>query len=278
MVLVLTTEFLCNIPMHNMKIIITTIFVSFFIPHVSLANSGQEKSLTGTVTKLYGNQVLFKTANAVVYAAETSSTLLVRKNGTPMHYTDFVVGDKIEVRGRVWSDNSVSATYMRDLTLYVHNGTFTGKIVGIDQTTSTIALQGAQYGVQTIHTNLQTVYMKNSSIVPMQNIVVGMSATIKGTWERTRSHVTAREVRATVRLLNIDVTGQLVLKDGLALTVVSDGVLYAVDASTAKVKSKNNKSMTVPDLALSTVRVQGKHIQESPHITASTIKDLTTIK
>ncbi len=237
-----------------------------------------EKNLTGVVTKITGNQIFFKTANAVVYAAETSAAALVRRNGTAMLFSEFAVGDRVEVHGQTWQDNSMSATRIRNLTVYAHNGTFTGKITALDPLTGTLTLQGAQYGTQTVHTNPQTVYMKNGSIVPVQDIAVGMSATIKGTWERTRGDVAAREVRATVRLLNIDITGQLMIKDGYNLTVVSNGVLYGIDASTAKVKSKNNKPMLVSELAMATVRVQGKHIQESPHIVAATIKDLATTK
>lgn len=249
-----------------------------FASHGGVAAAGPEKDLSGIVTQLSGNQVIFKTTNAVVYSAETSNAVLTRRNGTAMLFSEFAVGDRVEVHGQTWQDNSMSATRIRNLTVYAHNGTFTGKITTLDPLRGTLTVQGNQYGTQTVHTSPQTVYMKNGSIVPVQSIAVGMSATIKGTWERTRTDVVAREVRATVRLLNIDITGQLMLKDGYNLTVVSNGVLYGIDASTAKVKSKNNKLMLVSELAMSAVRVQGKHIQESPHIVAATIKDLTTTK
>lgn len=237
-----------------------------------------DKSFTGVVIKLIGNQVVFKTTNAVVYSAETSNTVLLRRNGAPLRFSEFAIGDKVEVYGQVWKDNSITTTRIRDLTVYSHSGTFTGKITAFDVGANTLTLYGTQYGSQNIHTNLQTVYMKNGSIVPAQQIAVGMSATIKGTWERTRTEVSAREVRATVRLRNIDITGELVLKDGVALTVISNGVLYGIDASTSKVRSKNNKPMNLSELSMSTVRVQGKHIPESTNIVASSIKDLTKNK
>ena len=103
-----------------------------WVAHPTLAATQSEKNLTGVVTRLVGNQVIFKTANAVVYSAETSNAALVRKNGTPMRFAEFAIGDKVEVRGQVWPDNSMTTTRIRDLTLYVHNGTFTGKIIGLD--------------------------------------------------------------------------------------------------------------------------------------------------
>lgn len=264
-----------NITIRHVSIV-SAMALTILFPQKAFATA--DRNITGVVTKLVGNQIIFKTTNAVVYSAETSNTVLVRKNGAPLQFSEFAIGDKVEVHGQVWKDNSMTTTRIRDLTMYTHNGTFTGKITAFDVSANILTLLGTQYGSQTIHMNPQTVYMKNGSIVPLEQIAVGMSATIKGTWERARTEVVAREVRATARLLNIDITGELVLKDGLALTVTSNGVLYGIDASTAKVRSKNNKVMNLSELSMSTVRVQGKHIPESTHIVASSVKDLTKSK
>lgn len=259
--------------LYSLLVVATILFLAG-VPAVSAAAQA-ERTITGTVTKLFGNQVMFKTTQAVTYAAETSQAVLMRKNGTPMQYTEFAVGDKVEVYGTVWSDNSMTALRIRDLTLYTHTGTFSGKITQIDTFANTLTLLGSQYGIQTMHISPQTVYLKNRSAATIQDMVVGVTATIKGTWERSRADVVAREVYATARLLNIDITGELVMRNGMALTVVSNGVLYSVDASKAKIKNKNNKSLTITGLDMGgPVRVQGKHTAENTHIVATTVKGL----
>lgn len=237
-----------------------------------------ETTLVGVVTAQYANQIVFKTNAAVVYRAEASYATLVRRNGSAITVTDIAVGDKVEVRGQVWSDNSISASSIRNLTLNTHTGTFSGKIVSIDQSDKTIFLQGAQNSSQTVHTTIATSFTRNGSAAVFQDLQVGMTATVHGTWERSKAVVIADAVRARARLLNIDITGDVTMKNGSALTVVANGVLYAVDASNAVLRSKNNKVMHLSELGLEQVRVWGKHIAESTSLTASRIKSLRVVK
>lgn len=237
-----------------------------------------ETVLVGVVTAQYANQVVFKTNAAVVYRAEASYAGLVRRNGGAIAVTDIAVGDRVEVRGQVWSDNSMSASAIRNLTLYTHAGTFSGKIMAVDQPNKSISLQSAQHSKQTIRTTAATLFTRNGTITTFQDMQVGMSATVHGTWERNKTEVIADSIRARVRLINIDITGDVTMKDGSALTVVANGVLYAVDAGNAVLRSKNNKVMYLTDLGLEQVRVWGKHMAESPSITAARIKSLRTVK
>lgn len=237
-----------------------------------------ERALTGVVTNRYGNQIVLKTTAAVLYRVEASYASLVRRNGSALSMEEVMVGDKLEVQGRIWGDNSVSASTIRDVSVYTHTGTFSGKVVSVDFMRGTLVLQGAQSGLQTIHTTVSSAFTRNGSSIQFKDIAVGMSATVKGTWERTKQEVVATSIRTTVRLLNIDLTGEVTTKDGLALTVVSNGVLYAVDSAGATVKSKNNKSMALTELGLGRVRVWGKHIAESVAIQAIKIKYLDVVK
>lgn len=234
--------------------------------------------LVGVVTARYGNQIVLKTNTAATYRVEASYASIVRRNGSVLSIEDVVIGDKLEVRGEVWADFSVSAHAIRDVSVYTHTGTFSGKVVSVDVGNRTLVLQGSQGGTQNIHTTVATVFTKNGSSVEFKNILAGMSATVKGTWERSKQEVVATSVRATVRLLNIDIIGDVVMKDGAALTVVANGVLYAVDSAQATVRSKNNKAMALTELGLGRVRVWGKHITGSTVVTATKIKYLDLTK
>ena len=245
---------------------------------VARVAAASETTLVGVVTAQYANQVVFRTSAAVVYRAEASYALLARRNGSAITVTDIIVGDKVEVRGQVWSDNSISASSIRDLTLYTHAGTFNGKIISIDYSGRSFELRSAQNLIQTIHTTMATSFTRNGGVVAFQDLQVGMTASIHGTWERSKAVIVADTVRARVRLLNIDITGEIAMKNGSALTVVSNGVLYGVDVNNAVLRSKNNKVMYLTELGLEPVRVWGKHIAESTNITAVRVKSLRTVK
>lgn len=237
-----------------------------------------DATLVGTVTARYGNQIVLKTTAATQYRVEASYASPVRRNGSPLSMEDVLIGDKLEVRGQIWADNSVSASAIRDVSVYTHTGTFTGKISAIDQVNRVFVLQSSQSAPQTIHTTAASVFTKNGSSVEFKDMATGMSATVRGTWERNKQDVVATSVRVTVRLLNIDITGDVTLKDGLALTVAANGVLYSVDATGATVKSKNNKPLALTELGLGRVRVRGKHITESTMVKAERIKYLDLVK
>lgn len=237
-----------------------------------------ETALVGTVTARYGNQIVLKTTAATEYRVEASYVSLVRRNGSPLSMEDVLTGDKLEVRGQVWADHSVSASAIRDVSVYTHTGTFTGKISAVDPVNRVFVLQSSQGGPQTIHTTAASAFTKNSTSVEFKDVGVGMSATVRGTWERSKQDVIATSVRVTVRLLNIDITGDVTLKDGLALTVAANGVLYSVDATGATAKSKNNKPIALTELGLGRARVWGKHIAESTVVKAERIKYLDLTK
>jgi hypothetical protein len=260
------------------KIAICSLILLTPVFAVHAASYPLQKTFTGTVTKISGNQVTFKTNSAASYMADTGSASLVRRNGAAMRLEEIVVGDKVQVGGRLWQDGSMNASYIRNMSLYVHNGTFTGKIIAINPGNS-LTIQSKTHGIQTIQTSPLTVYKKNGKTGTLGDVVYGITVTVKGTWERNNTTVVAKEVDAKIRLLNIDITGQLVMRSDAALTVLANGVAYGVDITKAQIKSKNNKIIKPSELTLSgQVRVQGKHLSESPSITATTVKDLTLVK
>lgn len=270
---------MCYIYMYMRNVV--CLFVVFCLALFGLPSqpaSAAESVLVGSVAARYGNQIVIKTTAAIQYRIEASYASIVRRNGSPLSVDDVLVGDKLEVRGQVWSDNSVSARVIRDVSVYTHTGTFVGKISSIEPISKTFVLQGPNNAPYTIRTTAASQFTKNGASVEFGRMEVGMSATVRGTWERSRQDVTAAYVRVSVRLLNIDVTGEAVLKDGSALTVAANGVLYSVDAASALLKSKNNKPLVISETGLGRVRVWGKHIAESTVVKAVRIKYLDVTK
>lgn len=258
------------------------VVVSLIVPFLCLGATGVPKQIvvTGVVNRIVGNQLTFSTPNAATYRAETSSAKLTRKYGAAMNFDEIITGDKIEVTGMVWPDNSINASLVKNLSLYVHNSTFVGKIGVVDVAGANFTLESKTYGSQTIHINNLTVVKKNGSASSLAEMKTGMGATVKGIWERDNKNIAATEVKGILRLVNISFSGRLVMVSPIGFTVVgANNAMYAVDFSGAQMLSKNGKGMGWGEFKLDDkVSVQGKHISGQLQIQASLIKDSSVIK
>ena len=254
------------------------IVIFFVLPQISLAAG--TKTITGYVQKVSGSTVVISSSNGAKYSADVGQASLIRKNGTAMQLAEILVGDKVEVKGTLWADNSISANVLRNMSLYTHNSSFAGKVTEIDPLNQSFILQSSKYGNQTIKTDSLTVFKKNGSASTFKDLELGMGMTIKGAWDRTPTVIAAREVRGTLRLISIDFTGTLSMKSENSITVVGNGnVIYGVDISKAKLQDKNGKTLSLLFFNLGdTIRVKGKHVSGSVKVVGETIKNLSVIK
>jgi hypothetical protein len=252
--------------------------VGFLVPFFSLAAG--PKTFTGTVTGFNGNQMIFAATSAAKYAADTGSAQLLRKNGAAMKFTEILVGDKVEVTGALWGDNSISAATIRDLSLYTHTGTFAGKISSINPVDGSFIMASKTYGNQTIQTNNFTSYSKNGSVATFKDLIIGMTASVKGMWDRSNTSISATVVNGSYRLIDIYFTGKLSIKNGSSFTVVGNGnVIYGVELTGAALQSKNGKPMPLGEFKLGdSLRVWGKHLSGGVAITGTQVKDSSVTK
>jgi hypothetical protein len=253
-------------------------FMCFITPVISFASS--VKTISGTVVSINGSQIILSTVSAARYAAEVGSAQLTRKNGAVMKFSEILAGDKVEVKGTLWSDNSISAATLKDNSLYTHTGTFTGKITSINPPDSSFIMQSKTYGEQTIHANNFTMFTKNGGSSGYSDLALGMTASVKGVWDRSRTNITAFSVEGNFRMISIYFIGNLSVKNGTSLTVIGNGnVIYGVDISKALILNKNGKPVSLGVYSLGdTIRVWGKHISGMVAVTASEIKDINVIK
>lgn len=260
-------------------LVLVTLTAFLLFPSMGLAATNI-KTITGTVTRISGNSVYFSTTSAANYLAEIGNAALLRKNGVSMTLSQILVGDKVEVKGTLWPDNSINAVSLRNLSFYTHTGTFTGKITSINPVDSSFIMQNNANGAQTIHSNNFTTWTKNGKSSGFQDLQIAMTAKVKGVWDRSNKDIAASSVTGTYKLINIYFTGTLQMKSDTSLTVVGNGnVLYGVDISKAVLQSKNGKTMTVAEFNLGdTLRVWGKHISGMPQVAATQIKDNSVSK
>lgn len=254
------------------------VLACLLLPSVAFASA--VKTFSGTVTKINGSQIFFATTSAANYSAEVGSASLVRKNGAVMQFADFLVGDKVEIIGTLWNDNSISASSVKDLSLYAHTGTFAGKIISISPADFSFVMQSKAYGNQTIATNNFTSFTKNGSVAAFKDLSLGMATTVKGMWDRSNTNLVATAVTGTLRLIDIYFTGIVSIQGANSLTVIGNGnVIYGVDLSKAILQSKNGKPLAFYEIKVGdALRVWGKHISGSVQIVGTEIKDSSVIK
>ena len=246
---------------------------------IALSSQDNIKTLSGIVSGVSGSQIFFRAGSAALYAAEVGNANLVRKYGAPMQMGEVLIGDKVEVKGLVWPDNSISTSYLRNLSLYAHNSTFIGKVASINPSNGSFVLQSRPNGAQNITTGPLTVFKKNGQVSSFSQVELGINETVKGSWERSFQNVMAGSVAGVVRFVNIEITGILNGINGKSLTITADNVIYGVDTSTAKVENKSSKITNLSTYSLGDIiRIQGSHISEGVAITASVVKDLSSSK
>lgn len=248
-----------------------------FVLMLSTANISHaaNQSLTGLVTNIEGSHLVFITTKGATYKAEISNAKLIKKNGSVMQFKEFLIGDKIEVFGNVWGDNSISASAVRNLTLYAHNGSFSGKIISLDPSNLSFKLQTSSPEIKIIQTTPLTSFKKNGSGVSFENLEIGMSAKIKGQWERKNSMVTANLVDAKLRYINITITGKLTMKLPGALTIINQNTIYGIDITNAKIVNKSGKALLEHQLNVGdTIKITGKHVSGSIKIIGSVVRNM----
>lgn len=257
--------------------LVTMLFLSLW-PASGFAAAA--KIFSGTVTSISGSQIIFATASAASYSAEAGSAILQRKNGTSMQFSEIFVGDKIQVTGALWGDNSISAAFIKDTSLYAHSGTFSGKITGISLSNLNFTIQSKTNGAQTIQANNLTSFTVSNKNAGFNDLILGMTVSVKGVWDRTKANVIAAKVDGSFRLINIYFIGALSVKGPTALTVVANGnVIYGLDISKAVIENKSGSPIPLSRLNLGdTLRVWGKHITGMPEVMVSEIKDSSITK
>lgn len=230
-----------------------------------------DRVIRGVVQRIVFQRLQLRTAAGRVYDAETSGAVLLRKNGLPLLFAEVAVGDAVEVEGTVWPDGSVSAVRVRDLSMFPHSGTFSGKVVAVDTAAASIQFHSSAYGLQRAVLGPETsMHVKNLPPL-LANVAAGMTVRVQGTWERDRSTVHARTVRVTYRLLNVRIVGSVVGAVDADLTVVADGSIYAVHAQAARLRGVP-EGRPLSWLVGRAVVVEGKHIAQSLELVATKIR------
>lgn len=253
--------------------------IGFIIPGLCFAAeiAPKQKTVSGIVTQAYQNILVVKTSSAANYTAQTWQAKLIKKYGAEMKFGEILVGDKIEIKGLVWPDNSINAELVRNMSLYPHSGTFSGKVDSVSLNGLGFKLQTASYGLLNVQGDVFTIYKKNNTSSRLSDLEPGVSVSVKGLWERDKTNIFAKQVLVTVRLVNIEISGTVSMTMPGGISVVANGgVIYGVDISGAAFQNKNGNKISAAELKVGQqVKVKGKHISGKSQIFASGVKNMS---
>lgn len=255
------------------KIII--IIVGVMLGQPLPAKAGGATIFSGKVTAIVGTEVSFSTASAAYYNMQTQNISMQRRYGSAMQISEMMIGDRIEVTGLLRPGNEIAATLVKDLSLYTHTSSVSGKIITINPLAKTIGITNSKHQNQTVYLDNITTITKNGAYATIADLSPAMAVSVKGTWERSSTDIHALTFKATVHLVSIYITGALMVRGADFITVIgSNGPIYGVDIANSQVLDKNGKPILISNIDMDhTIRIWGKHISGTPEIIASKIKD-----
>lgn len=230
--------------------------------------------LVGVVERLLGKRAVLVTKTAAKFDVDSSQAKLQKKNGSSIEWSEVWVGDKLEIVGQVWQDNSVSAEVLTDLSLYAHKCTLVGTVTAVMPDYKGFKLQNSVLGEVTVKLGSLVDITLNGRAAQLQALRPKVKVKLKGSWERDRRIVYATQLELKTRKVKVEIAGELVIKDANAITVVSGGVIYGVDIHAAKIINKSRKVIGFEALAMGgTVRVRGRHLSGDTHIEAAEVRE-----
>jgi hypothetical protein len=235
-----------------------------------------QPAYTGKITAINGSVISFSDAKGIAYKVDAgiSGVKLVRRFGADMLVGDFQVNDHLAVTGSLAADGAtITPTMIRDLSLQVHNGTFTGTVSSVGNSSFVIASKNR--GSQTINVDASTKFKMDKNGASIADVAVGQTVIVSGVWDRANANVAAKAVTIKVQVMRV--SGKVTAISGSTLTVVdAKNASYSVDASSAKVTYKHGRKADLSIVAVNDdVVVAGTAVSGANSFAAKTIRDVT---
>jgi len=198
------------------------------------AETTSSTTVTGTLTVMSGTTVpaVFTiTSGATTYTVNISATTkIVRKYNGTSDLGEFVIGDSIQVTGKLSNDvaNTIDATKIKDLSIQRVGGTFKGAVVTLACSSNSFTFKPDGRVQQTVNLTTSTKITRGGIKIVCTDLVAGERAKVIGIWNTTNN--TIRADRIIVDMKTISGT--------IASITPSDGTLPAVLTVTVKGKAK----------------------------------------
>ncbi|MFA6042673.1 MAG: DUF5666 domain-containing protein [Patescibacteria group bacterium] len=186
------------------RVVVDMKTISGTIASITLTNGGLQATLTlERKVKVHSSSVRASTSDSTETTTETwtvnvtSATKLFRRYMGKATIEEFLVGDKLEVRGtRTATANTLNANVIRNNTLTIKFGDFTGTVKSVDATAQTFVLRvsSKKFGDVTVTTTASTKYVDENGLRTFADVSVGDKVKVLGTYTSNTKKLAATRI------------------------------------------------------------------------------------
>lgn len=142
-------------------------------------------------------QTLTVTARSKTYTVTvTDKTTLRRRFGGKSNLGEFVVGNTLQVAGKLSAETTIDARAIRNMSIQKVNASFSGAIQSIDAAGQKFVLKPMARKIITVTVSADTKITQAGQAKTFADLQVGMKVTASGVWDRSNDTLT--EVKKVV--------------------------------------------------------------------------------
>lgn len=188
-------------------------------------NISGSTTVIGTLTAMSGVSApatLTLTAGATTYTVEvTLTTKIVRRFDGSSDLNEFLIGDKLQVKGKLSDStaNIISATWIKDLSVQRAGGTFHGNIVTLDCTNNKFTYKPDKRVEQTVYLSTNTKIIRGGEKIVCTDLKNGERAIVIGLWRQASKRIDADRVIVNMKTIAGTLTKIELTNSGLPATL-----------------------------------------------------------
>ena len=182
-------------------------------------------TVSGTLATMSGVSApatLTITAGATTYTVEVSAdTKIVRKFNGISDLNEFIIGDTLQVKGKLSDSNAniITANWIKDLSVQRAGGTFHGNIVTLDCANSKFTYKPNERAEQTVYLSANTKIIRGGEKISCADLKNGEQAIVIGLWRQASKSIIADRIIVFMKTLSGTITKIETTNSGLPATL-----------------------------------------------------------
>lgn len=274
------------------SIALCALVASFTLPMAAHAESSEKVKnpafrVEGNITAMSGVEApatLTILSGATTFTVEVSKdTTVVRKFNGSSDLSEFIVGDTVQVRGKLSDDaaNTIVATSIKNTSIQRVGGTFKGSIVTLSCDQNTFTYKPDKRDQQTVKLSSSTKIIRGGIKVTCNDLKAKERAKVIGVWRPSTKTIDADRVVVNVRTIEGKIDSVTLTDGGLPATMIvrkDEEKTFTVNiSSTTKIFRKHMKTATIEELLVGDKVVVRGITNEDKSINALVVRDLSVL-
>lgn len=197
----------------------------------ALVSTARADATTGTITVsgtlaamsgVSAPATLTITAGATTYTVEVSTdTKIVRKFDGTSDLNEFIIGDTLQVKGKLSDSqaNIITAKWIKDLSVQRAGGTFHGNIVTLDCANNKFTYKPDKRVQQTVYLSTSTKIIRGGEKIVCTDLNNGEQAIVIGLWRQASNRIDADRIIVFMKTFSGTITNIVTTNGGLPATL-----------------------------------------------------------